>query len=131
MVRTTFKSREDFIRSIVLLNLLMLTIHIFVMNGDGSVMFLYLREKFDWTLTKFTLYNSATSIIWIIGTMGGTYILHKLLHVKEAVLILIGFISILSGSLLQGFGRTDWYLYAGKIYLCVYTIANIYLNLVN
>lgn len=90
------------------------------MNGDGSVMFLYLREKFDWTLTKFTLYNSATSVIWIVGTMGGTYILHKLLHVKEAVLVLIGFISVITGSLLLGFGRKDWYIYAGKIYFCSY-----------
>lgn len=116
MVRTTFKCREYFIRAIILLNLLILTVHMFIMNGDGAIMFLYLREKFDWTLTKFTLFNSATSVVWIIGTMGGTYILHKLFNVGEAVLILVGLISTTIASLLQGFGTTDWYLYtAGGI----------------
>lgn len=116
MVKTTFKCREYFIRAIILLNLLILTVHMFIMNGDSSIMFLYLREKFDWTLTKFTLFNSATSVVWIIGTMGGTYILHKLFNVREAVLILVGLISTTLASLLQGFGTTDWYLYTGKFY---------------
>ncbi|XP_018576193.1 proton-coupled folate transporter isoform X2 [Anoplophora glabripennis] len=119
MVKTTFKRREYFIRSIILLNLLILTIHIFIMNGDGSIMFLYLREKFDWTLTKFTLFNSATSVVWIIGTMGGTYILHKLCNIKEAALILVGLISTTAGSLLQGFGKADWYLYTAGGVRCL------------
>ncbi|KAJ8925662.1 hypothetical protein NQ315_009507 [Exocentrus adspersus] len=111
MALTTFKRRERYIRTLILLNLVLLTIVIFIINGDSGIMFLYLREKFDWTLTKFTLFSSATNVVWIVSTMGGTYLLHKILKIEETVLLLIGLIFALVSALLQGLAKTDAYLY--------------------
>ncbi|KAJ8931992.1 hypothetical protein NQ314_015038 [Rhamnusium bicolor] len=119
VIKTAVKKRENFKRAIILSSVVILSFYIFSINGDNGIMFLYLREKFDWTLTKYTLYSSATNVIWIIGTITGTFLLHKLLKVKEAVLLLVGFISIVIAALLQGLARSDWYIYTAGVVRCL------------
>lgn len=114
MFKSTFKRRENFDRAIILLSILLLTIYIFLINGDGSVVFLYLREKFQWTLEHYTLFNSAGNTVWILGTIFGIYFLHKLLNITESVLILVGFLSMCNGHLIAGFATQDWHIYMGK-----------------
>lgn len=65
MLRTSFRSRDGYNRAIILLIVAALALYFVVVSGDGSVMFLFVREKFAWTLRQYTLYNSATNIMWI------------------------------------------------------------------
>ncbi|XP_049818956.1 proton-coupled folate transporter isoform X2 [Aethina tumida] len=119
MFKSTFKRRENFDRAIILLSILLLTIYIFLINGDGSVVFLYLREKFQWTLEHYTLFNSAGNTVWILGTIFGIYFLHKLLNITESVLILVGFLSMCNGHLIAGFATQDWHIYMASAVKCL------------
>ncbi|KAJ8955901.1 hypothetical protein NQ318_005449 [Aromia moschata] len=106
MVRTTIKKRQNFNRGIILLTITILTLHIFFVMGDGSLFFPLFERKI----------RSATSVVGIIGTLGGTYLLHQLLHINEAVLLLLGCFTVTAAALLQGLGNKDWYIYtAGSI----------------
>lgn len=106
------KPRENYAREVLLLMTLLSIVSV-LSFGDGGITFLYLREKFGWTLTKFTLYNSAMSVVSIFGNLVGTLLLHKLLTVTESVLILIGLIATVNGHLIQGLATKNWHIYAG------------------
>lgn len=86
-----------------------------LMMGEQGLTYLFLREKFGWTLEKYTMYNSALSAVGIFGVFLSIYILHKLLSVTESVLILMGLINGLNGSLLQGLATKDVHIYIGKL----------------
>lgn len=120
MIKVTLKPRNNYAREILLL-MTLFSIFAVLASGDGGITFLYLREKFGWTLTKFTLYNSAMSVISLLSTVIGTLVLHKYLAVTESVLILMGLISATDGHLMQGLATKNWHIYAGKenfIYFC-------------
>lgn len=114
MIKTTFKKRNNFDRYIVLSCIGMLTIYITIIDGNGAVVYLYLREKFQWTLEKYTLYNALHSITWIFGTIIGVYVIHKLLKIPESIMILVGFISLLNGTIVIAIARRDLDIYLGK-----------------
>lgn len=116
MVRVTLKPRANYAREIILLMVASSVVTVLTL-GDSGVMFLYMRERFGWTLTKFTLYNSAMSVLSILGNIIGTFLLHKYLSVTESVLIMMGLLSAIDGHLLQGLATKDWHIYVGK-YVC-------------
>lgn len=109
------KSRDNYNRFILLTCIAILTIYIFIINGESAVTFLFLRSKFDWSLTQFQLYSSASNVLWIVGTIVGTYVLHKFLHVTESVLVLMGILCMLNGMLMQGLATKTWHIYACKL----------------
>lgn len=113
LVKTTFKKRRNYDRCIILCCVLMLTIFILLINGDGALVFLFLREKFHWSLEQYTLFSAAHNVTWVLGTSLGIYVLHKLLKISELVMIVIGYISMFVGSLIMGLAKYNWQVYAG------------------
>lgn len=112
-VKTTIRPREYAHRAIILLSIVIMTLFIFAINGDGLI-FLYLRDKFKWTLKKYTLFSSAQTVIAITGTIFGTLFLRKVLKLPESVTILIGLICMCNGAALTGLAETDTFIYAGN-----------------
>ncbi|KYB26390.1 probable peptidoglycan muropeptide transporter SLC46 [Tribolium castaneum] len=112
LVKTTFKKRRNYDRCVVLSCVLMLTLFILVINGDGALVFLFLREKFHWSLEQYTLFSAAHNVTWVLGTAVGIYLLHKLLKIPETVMIVIGFISMFIGALVMGLAIYSWQVYA-------------------
>ncbi|CAH1116536.1 unnamed protein product [Phaedon cochleariae] len=119
MIRIPFKRRVKYKRAIILLITGLSMIYIFVMNGDGAVLILFLRGKLHWTLKQYTLYNSASNVAWILGTVIGTYFFEKLLKVTASVIILMGLLSVLNGALLLGWATTDYHVYAAAAVRCL------------
>lgn len=113
MLKTSFKKRQHYDRCTVLCCIFCLSLYIFTINGEGSIIFLYLREKFQWSLEKYTLYSAFHNIAWIIGTMFGVFILQKVLRIPETILIFVGFVSMFNGALMIGLANTDWSIYGG------------------
>ncbi|CAH0551578.1 unnamed protein product [Brassicogethes aeneus] len=114
MLKSTFKERESYTRPIILLSILLLTLYIFVINGDASITFLYLRDKMQWSLKQYTIFSSIGTVIFIVGTVFGIYILHTLLNITESVLVLCGFLSFMNGHLIQGLATKDWHIYGAS-----------------
>ncbi|CAH1961524.1 unnamed protein product [Acanthoscelides obtectus] len=111
MVKVAVKKREHSKRAVICLCVGILTVYIFIINGN-TLTFQYLREKFGWTLTRYTIFSSIESVVWTIGSFLATYILHKVLKVTESVLILVGCISMLNTSLLFALARSNAVIYA-------------------
>nr|CAH7748371.1 unnamed protein product [Callosobruchus chinensis] len=111
MMKVALKKREQYKRAIILLCVGILTVYIFIINGN-TLTFQYLREKFGWTLTRYTIFSSAESVVWTIGSFLCTYILHNVLKVAESVLVLVGCISMMNGSLLMALARSNAVIYS-------------------
>lgn len=82
---------------------------------DSTVLFLYLRRAFSWSLQRFTIFQAINQALWIVGTVLMVHVLHKLVNIPETVLLLVGFLSLLDAYLMYGLASKSWHIYAGKI----------------
>lgn len=112
MFQVVIKPRQDNRRAILLLMLALTGIYVFIMY-DSTVLFLYLRRAFSWSLQKFTLFQTISQILWIIGTIVMVHGLHNWLEIPETVLLLVGLLSTLDGYLMYGLASKSWHIYAG------------------
>ncbi|XP_057670594.1 hippocampus abundant transcript 1 protein-like [Diorhabda carinulata] len=113
MYQTLTKARENNRRSIILISILVLILINFVGSGEFGVMFLFLREKLNWNVTKYTLYLSITTVFSVCGTMMSIYIIHKKCAMRETLLALIGLCFMFICVLLQGLAIYDHFIYIG------------------
>lgn len=113
MTATTFKRRPNHKRLLIMLCLTITSLFIFAVMSEGGSLYLYLRLKFEWTLKEYTLFTSVRDVASIGGTIFGVYMLHKKLKVDESILILMGLISCLDGTLVQGLASTSMHIYFG------------------
>ncbi|CAG9834865.1 unnamed protein product [Diabrotica balteata] len=109
MAHVMTKPRENFNRAIILLMTVIMVLYIFISNGDGKT-YLFLMGKFNWNLQHYTIFNSVTIIIFVIGTLGGTYLFKKL-AVTESVVILLGLMCAFNGDLVRGLATEDFHIY--------------------
>lgn len=112
-IRTTIKRREKNDRAILFIIISVMGIFILTTLSNGSVIFLYLREKFQWTLEMYTLYGALGNVSWIIGTIIGTLLLHKFFKIDEEIVIFLGFCSGFLNSIILGIARKNWQIFAG------------------
>lgn len=84
-----FKPRENFMRTVFILVLLTYILNYLVPNGEGTVLFLFLRVRFDWDTAKYSSYLSFTGFLGLIGTIFMVGVLSKLLKFSDSVLVLI------------------------------------------
>ncbi|CAG9834868.1 unnamed protein product [Diabrotica balteata] len=109
MAHVMTKPREKFNRAIILLLTVIMILNIFIFYGDGKT-YLFLMGKFNWNLQHYTIFNSATVIISVIGTLGGTYLFKKL-GVTESVVILLGLMCAFNGDFVRGIATEDFQIY--------------------
>lgn len=114
MFTTTFKKRKGGNRDKILLISAIAGLFSFINNGDVALRTLYLRKKFGWVMSKYTLFNGMNNIVQIVGTILGTILLIKWLKLRESVAILISLLLTVVGTALQGLATEDWEIYLGK-----------------
>lgn len=113
MIKVVFKPRERRKRAILLSSVVLLVLYIY-QHYNNSVLFLYLRESFAWSLEQFTVFKTIFLSLWIVGTMFVVGVLHKVLRIPETALLLVGFLSMLNGALMFGLASSGWHIYAGN-----------------
>lgn len=115
--KKTFKKRPNNGRG-CLLAILGITVFQTFSMGEISVQTLYLRAKLNWTLTKITTTSSVTSVGNILCSMGGTYVLYKVLKIKELKLVLFSILALSASSILRGLATKDkdYLIYIGKLF---------------
>lgn len=113
MVKVVFRPREKYKRAILLSSVILLVLYIY-QHYNNSVLFLYLRKRFAWSLEMFTVFKTIYLSLWIVGTMFVVGVMHKMMRISETVLLLVGFLSMLNGALMFGLASSGWHIYAGN-----------------
>uniref|UniRef100_A0A6P7F0I3 Proton-coupled folate transporter-like n=1 Tax=Diabrotica virgifera virgifera TaxID=50390 RepID=A0A6P7F0I3_DIAVI len=86
--------------------------------GDMQVFSLYLRNRLHWTISKLNLVSSITTIGHMIIASLGTYILYKVLKIKEMRLALLGVTCITIATFLRAIAKSDIYIYITNVLGC-------------
>lgn len=111
MFKACFKKRPNFDRTIIWLLIVAMSLSIFVLEGSMTVTYLFVREKFAWTLKEFSFYGSTSIVLQIIGNVIGMYFLRKYLGLSETVLALLAIFSAIVESVILSASSESWHLY--------------------
>ncbi|GLV36563.1 uncharacterized protein CBL_07940 [Carabus blaptoides fortunei] len=113
-IKTCLKQRPNKDRTILGLLMTILILYIFVIFSDSSVFFLFVREKFQWSLSKYTTFSAVNSFVDVLVTLLMLFVVHKYLRISDMIIILIGFISLSVSSVMFGLANNDWIIYIGS-----------------
>lgn len=111
LFHTCFKRRPNFDRVIIWLVITALGASIFAMEGTGTVYFLFLRERFNWTVKEYSFYDATVIVFMIIGNLVGMYGVKKLFNVSESMLAAIGFCCYAIDNAIRAIAYKPWHLY--------------------
>ncbi|KAM7344354.1 putative peptidoglycan muropeptide transporter SLC46 isoform 1-T1 [Cochliomyia hominivorax] len=110
---TCFKSRPYYDRSIILLVTGTMFLAIFVLDGAMTVFYLFVREKFQWTVREFAFYETISHVTSVFGALIGFIIMRKVFNLSVVTLALLAFLSDIVRSIIQGIATEAWHLYIG------------------
>lgn len=105
------KKRKNNQRSIIMMLLTIMLVVNLVNVAESNIKTLYLRKELTWTLTDRNSFISWSSIVTIIGTLSLTFLLQKVLRIKETKLILVGIICIIGVDVLYATVQNNWFIY--------------------
>ncbi|KAH8261431.1 hypothetical protein KR044_009086 [Drosophila immigrans] len=111
MVNTCIKPRENHARAIIWLVTCAMCLSIFVFDGVMTVMYLFVREKFHWSVRDYTFYETVAHLVPMIGALIGFLILRKIFRLSVVTLALLAFFSDILNHLARGFSTQPWHMY--------------------
>lgn len=111
MMTACIKVRPYFDRAIIWMTMLVLGLQIFVMEGSANVYFLFVREKFHWTIKEYTLMEASSISIQIIGTLFAMFVLIKYLRLPEIILALLAMSSQIIDGTIMALAVYSWHIY--------------------
>ncbi|CAI6360679.1 unnamed protein product [Macrosiphum euphorbiae] len=83
MWKTVTKQRYGYLRCIIMLSAVLLTLNLIVEFGEASFMYMYLQKQFSWTLENFTPFLAYTTLIQATMPVIGLYVLNTKLQLAE------------------------------------------------
>lgn len=112
MIRACFKRRPFGERRIVwcLIGILMLSI--FCMSGTDNVFYLFVREKFAWSLRDETIYNTTSLLVGMIGSLLGISLLNGCFNVSSISLAVLAILGVLLEALMKSVAQNNFQMYA-------------------
>ncbi|KAK5647473.1 hypothetical protein RI129_002365 [Pyrocoelia pectoralis] len=114
-----FRRRENNNRTVLLCIFGVVVIFMGGKYSNSSVIFLYLREKFTWSLEDYTLFVAFSLLTWIILCVVCIKVLVNIMRIKETTTIIIALLLNTSGYLVQGFANATWQIYGAACLLSI------------
>ncbi|XP_037954827.1 solute carrier family 46 member 3-like isoform X1 [Teleopsis dalmanni] len=111
MINTSFKKRPCYDRCIIWLLTSVLFIGVFVGDGAMTVFYLFVREKFHWTVREFTFYETVSHMTPMFGALVGFLILRKVFKMSIVAVAIVSYVSDIAASFARGFASEPWHLY--------------------
>jgi MFS transporter, PCFT/HCP family, solute carrier family 46 (folate transporter), member 1 len=111
MFKTCFKKRSFRERRILWGLIIILMFMIFAMNGVSNVFYLFVREKFKWTLKDATLYDALSNLLGIFGCVIGITFFKKVCKFSDMSLIFVALMSAAADSTIKAFAQNPTTLY--------------------
>lgn len=109
--KTFGKRRENNGRKILWSLMLIVTLVVFTMHGTGALNYLFVREKFEWTLREWTTFESSNTIISVAGLFIGLTVLKKFLGISDMKLAVLALMSSVVDSTFKAFATRSFHMY--------------------
>ncbi|XP_011182949.2 tetracycline resistance protein, class C [Zeugodacus cucurbitae] len=111
LVKSCLKRRPHFDRAIIWCIMFILISTTFVQQGEGNVLYLFLRNKFNLTLQEFTIFNASAIAIKMIGCGIVLVLLRVVLKVPITMVAILGLLCSLTDSLIRALAEKFWQMY--------------------
>ncbi|XP_068156775.1 probable peptidoglycan muropeptide transporter SLC46 [Drosophila tropicalis] len=111
MFTTCMMKRDYNARAIIWLITLTGFLSIFVLDGSMPIMYLFIRQKFHWSVREITLYETAREFVPMIGAVFGFLILRKIFGLSLVTLTLLSIFSEILSNVSRGLAYLSWHLY--------------------
>ncbi|BFF92344.1 proton-coupled folate transporter [Drosophila madeirensis] len=115
MFSTCLKRRENNAHTIIWLVTLAGFVSIFVGDGVMTVMYLFVRQQFHMTVREYTIFETVSQSVPMLGALVGFLILKKVFGVSVVALALLSLVSEILSSLARGFAFLYWHLYLSVV----------------
>lgn len=108
----TFRRKRDANgRKILWSLMLIVTLVVFTMHGTGTLNYLFVREKFEWTLREWTIFESSNTVISVFGLFIGLTVLKKALKISDMNLAILALTSSVVDSTFKAFATRSFHMY--------------------
>jgi MFS transporter, PCFT/HCP family, solute carrier family 46 (folate transporter), member 1 len=111
ILKTITKAREMKRRRILWSLMAIVILAVFTMYGTGTVNYLFGREKFQWGLREFTIYDATNTAITAVGILVGLTTMKKVFKISDISLGFIALISAIVESLMKTFASETYQMY--------------------
>ncbi|XP_030385657.1 uncharacterized protein LOC115632572 [Scaptodrosophila lebanonensis] len=111
MLNTCFTKREHHARAIIWLVTMAMFLSIFVFDGVMGVMYLFVREKFHWTVRDYTFFETVSHLVPMLGALVGFLVLRKVFRLSVVTLALLAFFSEILNNMAKGLATQAWHMY--------------------
>lgn len=115
MFEAAVRRRPDFCRCVAWLVISSMCLVMFILEGSQTVFFLFVREKFGWTVHDYALYDCYSIMVQVIGTILGIYVLKKLFRLSDPMIAVIAAGSIVLDGVAKSFAERPVDLYFGEL----------------
>lgn len=105
MIKTCFKQRENNDRKVLWCAMFVVVCSVCTYHGSFSVFYLFLREKFRWTLKDASLFQTFTSVLTTAGCIIGITIFKRILKITDVLLLSFSITSRLAEYSIQAFAE--------------------------
>lgn len=116
MVEAALRRRPDYCRCVVWLLMIIMSLIMFMMEGSMTVSFLFVREKFGWTVHDYALFDSMTILVQVVGTIVGIYGLKKLCHISDPMVAVIAAGSLFMDTVTKSVAQTPSHFYLAVVF---------------
>lgn len=113
MMSVCFKRRPNHDRAIIWIIMISLGFCIFVLEGNSTVFFLFVRERFDWSVRDYTIYSAIATCSLIVGNLFAMYCLKRIFNLSETTFAIIAFTQSMLDSFIAAVAFRSWHLYLG------------------
>lgn len=113
MMTVCFKRRAYYDRAILWIIMLSLGLSIFILEGNATVFFLFVRERFEWSVRDYTIYSATATTSLIFGNLVAMYWLKRIFGLSEVTFAIIAFLHCMLDSLISAVAFQPWQLYLG------------------
>ncbi|XP_017039327.1 proton-coupled folate transporter [Drosophila ficusphila] len=115
MFATCFKRRENNAHHIIWLVTSSVFLSIFVTDGVMTVMYLFVRQQFHLTVREFTIFETVSQAVPMLGAVLGVLIFRKLFGMSVVSLALLSLFSEILSNVARGFAHLRWHLYLSVV----------------
>uniref|UniRef100_A0A0A1WLL2 Proton-coupled folate transporter n=1 Tax=Zeugodacus cucurbitae TaxID=28588 RepID=A0A0A1WLL2_ZEUCU len=113
LVRTCVAKRANYMRTFIWFAMIALIITNFTSAGEGNVFYLFLRAKFNATVSQYSDYNSIGNGIQIIGGIIAVVAFRKYLRLSFVTMAMLSLLSAVCESTVRAAAQKFWEMYLG------------------
>lgn len=115
MIQTAFNERAFDGRTIIWISVILIAVNHMNTEGAHEMLFLFVREKFNWNLKETTILDTVTLLLAILVSFLGLFVFKRIFKFSDFSIAMIATMSVLADSLLRIVTGNSYQIYLSSL----------------